>query len=120
MAALVLTAAGAAIGGALLPTGITILGATLTGAAIGGAIGGTVGGIIDQMLFAPTIRNEGPRLSDLHMQTSTEGAPIPKVYGRVRLGTQVIWATKFREVKSTKSQGGKGGGGGKVKATTYS
>ena len=45
---------------------------------------------------------------------STEGAPIPRVYGRARLAGQVIWATKLEEVVSvnsdTQSAGGKGGG----------
>ena len=35
MATLALAAAGSAIGGALLPAGFSVLGATLTGAAIG-------------------------------------------------------------------------------------
>ena len=38
---------------------------------------------------------EGPRLRDLHFTGSTEGAPIPRLYGRARLGGQVIWATDF-------------------------
>src|SRR5262249_7607298 len=59
---------------------------------------------------------------------STEGAPIPRVYGRVRLAGQVIWATNLEEVVSTTSQttgssGGKGMGGGPsvtTNTTTYS
>ena len=30
-------------------------------------------------------------------QASTEGAPIPRLYGRVRLAGQVIWASQFEE-----------------------
>ena len=52
---------------------------------------------IDQALLGGRARNvEGPRLSELHITASTEGAPIPRVYGRVRLGAQVIWATPVR------------------------
>ena len=40
---------------------------------------------------------EGPRLSDLHVTASTEGAPIPRLYGRVRLGGQVIWTSGIVE-----------------------
>ena len=41
---------------------------------------------------------------------STEGAPIPRVYGRARLAGQVIWATKLEETVSFHSDtdGGKG------------
>jgi hypothetical protein len=47
--------------------------------------------------------------------TSTEGAAIPRVYGRARIGGQLIWATRFEEVVSKDVQcsgtsGGKGFG----------
>ncbi|RJF94570.1 hypothetical protein D3874_01665 [Oleomonas cavernae] len=79
------------------------------------------GAVIDSYLFAPpSTRREGPRLTDLQVQASAEGAPIPDMAGRLRLGGQVIWAAKFREVASTqKVGGGKGGGGGAQKTTTY-
>lgn len=53
---------------------------------------------------------EGPRLSELAVQTSTEGAGIAIVFGRMRVTGQVIWAARFRETSQTrKSGGGKGG-----------
>jgi len=59
-------------------------------------------------LFAPD--REGPRLSELALQTSTEGASIPVVYGRMRVAGQVIWAARFTEHAQTrKANGGKGG-----------
>src|SRR5262249_22467268 len=68
---------------------------------------------------------EGPRLSDLDIMASTEGAPIPRVYGRVRLAGELIWATRLEEVVNTRSEttgggggGGKGGGGGGTSVTT--
>src|ERR1700704_3874049 len=108
MAALVLSAAGGAVGGAVFgPVG-----------AIAGRIAGAIAGnVIDHSLFGDhsdrTI--EGPRLADLDVMASTEGAPIPRIYGRARMSGQVIWATKIEEVVSvrheTEEAGGKGGGG---------
>jgi hypothetical protein len=125
MATLALAAVGAAVGGALLPSGIAVLGATLTGAAIGTQAGALAGSFIDQALFGASgsARNvQGPRLSDLHVTASTEGAAIPRVYGRIRTGGQVIWATDFEEEAVTQDAtgGGKGSsGGGSATRTTY-
>jgi hypothetical protein len=109
MATLALAAAGAAIGGALLPTGFTLLGATITGATIGSQIGALAGAFVDQSLLGASGGGprSGPRLSDLKITASTEGAPVPRLYGRSRLGGQVIWATDIEEQRVT-SGGGKG------------
>ncbi len=63
---------------------------------------------------------EGPRLGDLSVQSSTRGAPLPKVWGSMRLSGNVIHAKKY-EVATTETVGGKGfmGGGGGTQ-TTYS
>ena len=47
---------------------------------------------------------------------------IPRVYGRMRVGGNIVWATDFREVVTTTRQGGggKGGGGGGTRVTEYS
>ena len=125
MATLALAVAGAAVGGAILPAGVTVLGATLTGAAIGSQVGALAGSVIDQALLGGSGRArqfEGPRLSELHITASTEGAAIPRVYGRARLGGQVIWATPFEEQVVTSTSGGSGKGGtasGKVSTTQY-
>jgi GTA TIM-barrel-like domain/Putative phage tail protein len=110
MAALVLSAAGAAAGKAVFGP---------AGAIAGRLVGAVAGNAIDRALFASRreISQEGPRLADLEVMASTEGAPIPRVYGRARLSGQVIWATNLEEVISTTSQttgsnGGKGMGGG--------
>ena len=90
MATLVLGAVGTAIGGAV---GGTVLG--LSGAAIGGIVGSTVGSVIDSWLvsqLAPTQRIEGARLDSLRITSSTEGAVIPRLYGRMRIGGNIIWA----------------------------
>ena len=118
MATLVLGAAGAAIGGSI---GGAILG--VSAATIGGFIGSTIGSVVDSWIIsslAPTQRIEGARLDSLRITSSTEGAVIPRVYGRMRMGGNIIWATDFREETRTTTQGGgKGGGGGKVRTTEY-
>lgn len=128
MATLALAAAGAAVGSAVLPTGLTVLGATISGATIGSQIGALAGSYVDQALFGvsgDTRTVEGPRLQHLHVTSSTEGAPIPRIYGRVRIGGQIIWATDFEEEVRTTTEaagGGKGssgGGGGGVERVEY-
>src|SRR5256714_925645 len=113
MAALVLSVAGAAVGGAVFGPAGALAGRLL------GAIGGN---LIDRALFATHAeRNvEGPRLADLDVMASTEGAPVPRVYGRARLAGQVIWATKIEEVVSfhSETEGGKGGGNAVTTNTT--
>ncbi len=118
MAALALSVAGRAIGGSLFGP---------TGAIAGRLIGALAGNAIDQVLFASHRERslEGPRLADLSVMASTEGAPIPRLYGRARLSGQVIWATNLEEVVSTDTQtersggsGGKGMGGGSSVTTT--
>lgn len=117
MAALVLSVAGGAAGAVFGPAG-----------AIAGRIAGALAGnLLDQSLFAKSRAVQGPRLADLDIMASTEGAPIPRVYGRARLSGQVIWATSLEEVVSTRTDsssaaGGKGGlgGGATTTTTTYS
>ena len=53
---------------------------------------------------------EGPRLETFQLQTSRDGAPMPRVFGRVRLAGQVIWSSRVRETVTEESVGGKGGG----------
>ncbi len=118
MATLILGTAGAAIGGSIVGA---ILG--VSAATIGGFIGSTIGSVVDSWIvssLAPTQRIEGARLESLRITSSTEGAVIPRLYGRMRIGGNIIWATDFREeTKTTTQGGGKGGGGGKVKTTEY-
>lgn len=112
MAALLLSAAGAAAGSALFgPLG-----------AIAGRIAGALAGnLIDQALLASPRHVEGPRRADLDVTASTEGAPIPRLYGRGRISGQVIWATKLEEVISERDEGAGGKGlGPRVTTTTYS
>lgn len=113
MATIVLQYAGSALG--------TLIGGPI-GGVIGRAAGAIAGNILDQKLFGSKRHSEGPRLNDLRVMTSEEGAPIPRLWGRMRIAGQVIWATNYEEVAHTDTQkaSGKGGGGGKAKVTTYS
>lgn len=89
------------------------------GAAIGASIGSTVGGMIGAT-FDPVQRFEGPRLYDLHLQSSSYGVPLPLVYGADnRIAGTLIWSTGLVETRKKKRSGGKGGGGGSS-TTTYS
>jgi hypothetical protein len=103
MATLVLGAVGAAIGGAV---GGSILG--ISAATIGGFIGATIGSAVDSWIVSslmPPQRIEGQRLDSLRITSSTEGAVIPRLYGRMRIGGNIIWATDFREEIKTTMQG---------------
>ena len=120
MATLVLQTAGSVVGG--------LVGGPF-GAAVGRALGGLAGAAIDTSLLSGREKPrfvEGPRLNDMPGLTSTEGAPIPRIYGRARIGGELIWATRFQEVANTTversgTSGGKGGGrGSKTVSTTYS
>lgn len=97
MATLLLTAVGSAIAGP-----------------IGAAIGAMAGQRVDQALFGPK-GSRGARLSDLAVQSSSYGASIPRIYGRMRVSGTVIWSTDLREERSKVSQGK-----GRPKATVYS
>ncbi|MEQ8267654.1 MAG: glycoside hydrolase/phage tail family protein [Parvibaculum sp.] len=120
MATIVLSSLGSALGNTLLPAGVSFLGTTLSGAAIGGAIGTAAGSYVDAQLFGGAASAEGPRLTDLHVMASAEGAPVPRAYGRVRLGAHLIWATNYRERVRRRSAGGGKGGGSSASVTEYS
>lgn len=108
MATLVLAAAGAAVG-ASFGTG-TVLG--LTGAVIGRAVGATLGQVIDQRWLASGSEPvQTGRVDRFRMMGASEGAPIPRIWGRARVGGQVIWASRFREEVIVRDGGGGGGKG---------
>ncbi len=52
---------------------------------------------------------QGPRLDSFHIQTSRDGAPMARVFGRTRLAGQVIWASQVLETSTEERSGGKGG-----------
>lgn len=107
MATLVLSAAGAAVGGSFAGS---IAG--LTSLAVGKAVGATLGSAIDQRLLglgsAPV---ETGRVDRFRIMGSTEGSPLPRIYGRMRVPGQIIWSSRFLETVRSESVGGKGAAG---------
>jgi hypothetical protein len=63
---------------------------------------------------------QGPRLQNLQTQTSTEGAPIPEVFGTARLAGNIIWSAAIRETAHVQESGGKGGPSNSHTSYTYS
>ena len=115
MATLLLSAAGAAIGAGF---GGTVLG--LSGAVIGRAVGATVGRAIDQRLLgAGSEPVDVGRIDRLRLTGAGEGAPIGQVWGRMRIGGQIIWATEFKETVRRR-RSGKGAPQPKVNEYSYS
>lgn len=106
MATLLLSAAGTALGGAM--------GGSLAGigtAVLGRAVGATLGSAIDQKLLGMGASPvETGRVERFRIMGSSEGAAIPRVFGRARVAGQVIWSSRFLESVNTEEVGGKGGG----------
>lgn len=98
MTTLVLGTAGSIVGG-------------MIGGPIGANLGWLAGNLLGNLIDPPKV--EGPRLSDLKLQVSEYGKPIPRVYGTGRLAGVVIDQTDLQEHKET--SGGKGG----PEVTTY-
>jgi hypothetical protein len=90
------------------------------GGPIGAVAGAVVGGLIDQAaisVLAPA-RQVGPRIPELRLTGAAEGAALPCVFGRARVGGQVIWAARFRERRVEGRVGGSKGQ--KTSAYAYS
>ncbi len=107
MAQLILSAAGSAFSGVAKAGLGTILARTVASTAASYAAGAA-----ERLIFGPRKRTvEGPRLESFQIQSSTEGAGVPRVFGRARIAGQLIWAANFRETlnETTDSSGGKGG-----------
>ena len=81
---IILGAVGAAIGGA---TGGP------AGARLGWAIGTTIGSVIEMSQIS-TPKSEAGKLSDLRFSGSQFAATIPRVWGKGRVGGNVIWAAE--------------------------
>lgn len=115
MATMVLAAAGSAVGGSI--------GGSLAGvgaAGLGKAVGASLGSVIDQKILGSGSKAvDSGRARSLHLQSSTEGAPVAQVFGRMRVAGQVIWSTRFNEHISTTTQGGKSTGGQTVREFSY-
>lgn len=98
MATVVLTVAGGLIGGP-----------------VGAAIGAAAGNVFDREVLLKPKGREGPRLSELRVQTSSYGTQIPKLFGTMRVAGSVIWATDLIEHRARASAGK-----GQPSTTSYS
>jgi len=100
MATIVLSAVGAAAGASI---GGGILGLSSV------VIGRAVGRVIDQRIMGSGSEAvETGKVDRFRLNGASEGSPIAQIYGRGRVGGQVIWASRFRENQSTSGGGGKG------------
>ncbi|MEL6960734.1 MAG: host specificity protein, partial [Pseudomonadota bacterium] len=114
MATIVLSAAGMALGSTMSGT---VLGLGM--ATVGRAAGAAMGRAIDQRLMgAGSEAVETGRIDRFRLTGASEGSAIPRVFGRMRIAGQVIWASEFLETTTT--TGGGKGGPPKPKTTTYS
>ena len=113
---------GAAIGWSIAADSAISVGTLGMIEAGGGMIGQMVGSSIDRAIFGPGGQSaQGPRLSDLTVQSSADGAAMPVVFGTARIAGNVIWSTGLTETSNTQSSGGGSGGGGSSYTTyTYS
>jgi hypothetical protein len=104
MARLALTVAGAILGAALaFETGGLSVG-------LGMQLGALAGGIIGTIAFpAKGTKTFGPRVNDLQISSSAPGTVIPRLWGTMRLGGQIIWGKGIKEVTTTTNQSAKGG-----------
>lgn len=103
MATVLLSAAGATIGGSV---GGTLAG--LSSVAVGRAVGATVGKVVDQRLLGQgSDVVEHGKVDRFRLTNSGEGAALSQLYGRMRLGGHVIWASDFIETEAVRG-GGKG------------
>ena len=115
MATILLSAAGAAVGAGF---GGTVLG--LSGAVIGRAVGATLGRVIDQRLLGTgSAAVETGRVDRFRLTSASEGEALGRLWGRMRVSGQVIWATRFFET-AKKQRGGKGASRPSVTSYSYS
>ena len=103
MATILLSAAGAALGGSV---GGSVLGLSM--AAVGRFAGATLGRAIDQKVMGQgSDVVEHGRVERFRLTSAGEGDPVAQVYGRMRVAGHVIWASQFAETVTT-TGGGKG------------
>lgn len=85
------------------------------GSAIGALVGAKIDGALQSSLNGRT--SSSSRLGNLSVQSSIDGAFMPKIFGSAKIAGQVIWADNFKETTIKRTVGGKGGQ--KVKEYKY-
>lgn len=84
------------------------------------SVGWAVGSLAASLLFPQKLPGqEGPRVSDLKVQSSAEGVGLAEVWGTLRMAGNIIGASDLREVRTTEEVGGKGGPTQEVTTYTY-
>lgn len=104
MAQLVIAAAGAVVG-------------FFVGGPVGAQVGWAAGSLIGAS-FQPSQKQQGPRLTDLKVTGTDYGQTIPYCEAHPRIAGQIWWSSDRREIATTTSTGGKGGGP-EIETTTY-
>ncbi|HEX2692022.1 MAG TPA: hypothetical protein VHN14_35680, partial [Kofleriaceae bacterium] len=84
------------------------------GATIGRALGALAGSAIDSAIFGEPAKAG----ADLRLTGSSEGVPIPRLYGWSRLSGNIIWATDLEEIDD-EGLGAKGGNGERGIAASF-
>lgn len=99
MATIVLSAVGAAAGSAV---GGSVLG--MSSAVVGRAIGASLGRSLDARLMGRGSEAVlGAQAARFRVQSAGEGDPVGRVFGRCRVGGQVIWVSRFKQVKGARA-----------------
>ena len=93
-------------------TGLALAGAiggSILGGPIGASIGLAIGTAAGYFLFPPEGKTiEGRRLDDLSVSFSSYGRPIPRIYGTMEVGGNVVWSPGLKEHRVEEELGGKG------------
>lgn len=75
---------------------------------------------LNAILPKQKVQQQGSRLSDLSVQSSSYGTTIPLIFGRVKVAGAFIWARPLEEyTKVSTTSDGKGGSGVKTETTEY-
>jgi hypothetical protein len=96
------------VGRVALPL-IGVVGGFILGGPVGASIGLAIGTGLGYLFFPPEGKTiEGPRLDDLKVTFSSYGKPIPRIYGTMETGGNVVWSPGLVEHRKEEEVGGKG------------
>ncbi|MBV9220552.1 MAG: glycoside hydrolase/phage tail family protein [Methylobacteriaceae bacterium] len=70
---------------------------TALGGPIGGAVGAVAGALADNALINALTPHKAANQPNVPITSASEGVVIPKLWGRMRLGGNVIWCSRFQE-----------------------
>lgn len=105
----------------LVSAGLFATNAAASAALVNTAVSAGLGLVQRALQPDQVVKQEGPRLAQSQITGSTEGSPIIRVEGSMRIGGMLIWATTFNEtvVTTTEERGGKGGPKAVTTTTEY-